>query len=391
MQTFLSFIRRIRPSNFIILLALPAVIYLFWSVENYQRALLFIAPGIGATILVAIGAYICSAILGLVFAGLLSLELGKRTHIYFAIAALVFALGSLFLFLRPTEDYVLAGSADGRVAIIQGTPKRISDSVRFGRFSEDAPEMSIRGVSDAERALEIFAEDERITAVFVPRAAAPEGQAILWEKSFLADTYWVPAVVLAIFGISILLLLIGSWQSGLHPMTVFAELYIDLIRGIPMLVVILFVGFILTKAISDITGIKMNMYGRGISALSIGYSAYMAEIFRAGIEAIPKGQYEASKSLGLSGWQTARYVILPQAIKIVIPPLGNEFIAMLKDTALLSVISVRETTQRMREFSSNTFLNFPPYNTAAILYIMLTLFASSTMKWLERKTDTESR
>ena len=85
-------------------------------------------------------------------------------------------------------------------------------------------------------------------------------------------------------------------------------------------------------------------------AIAIGYSAYMAEIFRSGIEAVPKGQVEAAQSLGLSRWLAARLIILPQALRIVVPPLGNEFIAMIKDTSLLSILSVRDVTQRMREF-----------------------------------------
>jgi polar amino acid transport system permease protein len=130
---------------------------------------------------------------------------------------------------------------------------------------------------------------------------------------------------------------------------------------------------------------------RGVVGISLGYAAYMAEIFRAGIEAIPKGQTEASRSLGLSGWQTARFIVLPQALRIVIPPLGNEFIAMLKDTSLLSVISVRDITQRTREFSASTFQVFSPFNTVAILYIALTLAASSMVKWLERRQKRTAR
>jgi len=112
----------------------------------------------------------------------------------------------------------------------------------------------------------------------------------------------------------------------------------------------------------------------------------MAEIFRAGIEAIPKGQIEAARSVGLSVGQTARFVTLPQAVRIVLPPLGNEFIAMLKDTALLSVIGVGDVTQKARELGAATLNLFPPYNSAAVLYIVLTLAASSLLKSLERRT-----
>jgi len=384
-----NFLKRIRVSTFIFLLVLPGVIYLFLNAENYRRAFEFILPGIWMTIVVALGAYISSAVLGLLFAVMLSLKPGERTLLYFGIATLIFAALSAFYFTRPAATYTLAGTLDGRVAVVQGTPQRVINQVRFGNY-EGGQEANLRSAPDSETALTLL-EDGSVSAALIPEDLVPTGTPVLLSKEFLPDAQWLPAIMLAVLSIFILLLMIGSWQSGLHPLAVFAELYIDLVRGIPMLVVILFVGFVLARAVSDATGIRLNQYTRGVAALSIGYSAYMAEIFRAGIAAIPKGQTEAARSLGLNGWQTARYIVLPQAIKIVIPPLGNEFIAMLKDTALLSVISVRELTQRTREFQSNTFILFPTFNTAAIIYIVLTLAASSLVSWLEKKTDTGER
>ncbi|MDZ7704507.1 MAG: amino acid ABC transporter permease [Trueperaceae bacterium] len=198
-------------------------------------------------------------------------------------------------------------------------------------------------------------------------------------------------MALLVFAVITTMLSFASWQSGVHPLAIFAELYVDMIRGIPMLVIILYVGFPLQGTIRDITGgmVEPSRLMRGIIAIALGYAAYLAEVFRAGIEAIPKGQGEAARSLGLSGWQTARFIIIPQAIRIVVPPLGNEFIAMLKDTSLLSLLSLREITQRTREFSASTFEYFPAYNTVALLYIALTLAASSMVKFAERRTDTE--
>ena len=122
---------------------------------------------------------------------------------------------------------------------------------------------------------------------------------------------------------------------------------------------------------------------RGIIAIAIGYSAYMAEIFRAGIEAVPKGQIEAARSLGIKEWYIARFIIIPQAIAIVLPALGNEFIAMLKDTSLVSILSVRDLTQRMREFQAQSFLAFEPFNSAALIYVLLTMLAASGIKSLD--------
>jgi polar amino acid transport system permease protein len=395
-NTWQNPLKRLRPSQLILLSVLPFVIYLFVSSVGYQSAMRFILPGIGTTVLVAILAYLVSSILGITLAGLLLLQLSEKTLRNFLVAGLVLSLASIFFFTRPMQDYTLVGSLDGRVAIINGTPDRVADQIKARGFLEEvdpeARQLQVRGVADAATAFSRLQEGT-VTAAFVPTEQAPADLPRLWQTTFLPDSARNPALLLLTFGIFLLLLTFGGWNSGHHPLAVFAELYVDLMRGIPMLVIILYVGFPIIGAIRDATGgaIDIPLLVRGVIGISLGYAAYMAEIFRAGIQAIPKGQYEASRSLGLSGWQTARFIILPQALKIVIPPLGNEFIAMVKDTSLLSVLSVRDITQRAREFSSATFQTFPPFNTVAILYVILTLAASSLVKYVERRTDTQKR
>lgn len=381
---------KIRPSYIILLSAIPFVIYLFVSVEDYQAALAFIAPGIWTTVFVTIASYILAAILGLILAGLLILELGKTTLRNFLIFGLILAAGSIFFFTRPLVTYNLIGELEGRVAIIQGTPGGLSTAIQRRKYdpaSEITDERPIRATLSVEGAYELI-EQGIATAAFVPSESVPAGANILWEVKFLPPSVKGPAIALLTFSVIFLLLTFGAWQTGTHPLAIFAELYVDMLRGIPMLVIILYVGFPLQGAIRDISGgfIEPSRLMRGITAISLGYAAYMAEIFRAGIQAIPKGQFEAARSLGLSGYQTARFVVLPQALRIVIPPLGNEFIAMLKDTSLLSILSLREITQRTREFSASTFEYFPSFNTVAVLYIGLTLAASSMIKWIERRT-----
>jgi polar amino acid transport system permease protein len=390
-----ALLSRIRPSQIILLSALPFIVYLFLSTEDYQAALIFIFPGILTTIVVAIAAYLVSALLGITLAGLLMLKLDEHTLRNFAIAGSVLALASIFFFTRPLDDYTLIGSVDGRVAIINGTPDRISDVIKARSFADANTEekpIAVRGVDSVETALARLQEGV-VTGAFVPTSQVPGDATKLWQVKFLPDSARNPALLLLTFGIITLLLCFAGWAAQHHPLAVFAELYVDLMRGIPMLVIILYIGFPVIGAIRDATGgrLEVPLLLRGVIGISLGYAAYMAEIFRAGIQAIPKGQYEASRSLGLSGWQTARYIIMPQALKIVIPPLGNEFIAMLKDTALLSVLSVRDITQRTREFASATFTTFPPFNTVAVLYIILTLAAASLIKWIERRTDIKSR
>jgi polar amino acid transport system permease protein len=380
---------RMRASTLVLLSAVPFVVLLFATSENYQRALSFILPGIATTISAAVMAYLLAAVLGLGLAALMALRAGPHAWWRTGLVAIVAAIGSGLLFVQPQETFVLVGEVapSARVAFVQGTPQVFADALRLGRWQEEGPNLAIRAVETNEVALQRLAEGA-MPAAFVPLAAAPAGTPELWRVSFLAPALQRPAVALAVLAFVAAALALASRYSGQHPLTIIAEMYVDALRGVPMLVVILYVGFPLQGALREASGglIDMNRMTRGVVALALGYAAYMAEIFRAGIEAIPKGQTEAARTLGLSSYQTARYVVLPQALRIVIPPLGNEFIAMLKDTALLSILSVRDITQRAREFQAASFLTFPPYNTVAILYIALTLAASSLVKWVERRT-----
>ncbi len=143
--------------------------------------------------------------------------------------------------------------------------------------------------------------------------------------------------------------------------------YIDFFRGLPLLLLLIFIYSGLA-----IAGIRLTSLMSAVLALTLCYGAYSAEIFRAGIQAIPKGQTEAAHSLGMTTGQTMRYVIVPQAVKLVIPPLTNEFIAMIKDTALLSVIAVPEILFTAKE-KMGVVANPTPLTVAAIIYVLFTI------------------
>jgi len=178
-------------------------------------------------------------------------------------------------------------------------------------------------------------------------------------------------------------------------------LYIEVIRGVPLLVLLIYIAFVAAPAASAvlagaaqglglpgvarmITATIRSDFNRAVLGLAIGYGAFLAEIYRAGIEAVPRGQVEAARSLGMSSGQAMRYVVLPQAIRLVLPPLGNDFIALLKDSALASAIAVPELTQAGRLLSARTFRAFETYNMVALLYLMMTLLGSLGVRALER-------
>ncbi|MGN6535353.1 MAG: ABC transporter permease subunit [Mesorhizobium sp.] len=359
----------------------------------------FIAPmafaaGVATTIRAAVAAYILAALLGLVWVGLLKLDYSRRAHFTFIAITALLAVAAAWFLLQPRDDYALVGALGGKVGVVAGTPSGMIGAIRYGQFpgapEDEVPLRTFKGPTDAVAAL---AKQADVSAALLPVAAAPADLPVLWKTSALNDRDKASGITLAVLAIVIGLLTFGGHIHRRHPLSIGSEFIVDTIRGIPMLVIVLYVGLPLAGALKDATqGVfdPPNL-ARGIAAMALAYSAYLAEIFRSGINAIPRGQIEAARSLGLNGWQTARLVILPQAFRIIIPPLGNELIAILKDTSLLSILSIRDITQRMREFQSASFLPFAPYNSAAIFYILLTLAAASLVSTVERKYDIKHR
>jgi polar amino acid transport system permease protein len=348
------------------------------------------ASGLFLSIRAVIFAYIAASIMGLILAAALGLKPKNKTYVLAIGFCILCAAGALFSFLQPKTTYVLVGDASQRVVLIKGTPTRMIDGLRESEPVIQAQSaLSILSTTSIERATKLFRERDNVSGMLIEQTQVPIGEQYSWQAEILPDFYNNLGFALVVFmGIGIVLTF-SSFQHGKHPAAIGAELFIDTIRGIPMLVIILYVGLPLAGNIRDISNGYIDLAGfwRGVIAISIGYSAYMAEIFRAGIQSVPKGQLEAAQSLGLSRWHTARFIILPQALKVITPALGNEFIAMLKDTSLLSVLSVRDITQRMREFQASSFLPFAPFNTAAILYVVLTLAIASALSSLERRQN----
>ena len=134
---------------------------------------------------------------------------------------------------------------------------------------------------------------------------------------------------------------------------------------------------------------QANPIFTAIAGLAICYGAYMSEIYRAGIQSIPKGQMEAARSLGMTHFQSMRCVILPQAVRVVLPPVGNEFIALLKDSSLVSVVAVADLTRRGREFMAVHFNPIEVWTMVALIYLVMTLLSARGVAWIEKKTHIE--
>lgn len=193
-----------------------------------------------------------------------------------------------------------------------------------------------------------------------------------------------------------------------------ARLYVELIRGIPILVLIFFIALVGVPTVVDslnnlgvwltnkgfgplgavftaFNNQNISMNVRAIVALAVTYGAYLAEIFRAGIQSIEHGQMEAARSLGMSYGQSMRYVILPQAIRNVLPALGNDFVAMVKDSSLVSVLAVRDITQVSRLYAGSTFRFREAYVTLSVMYLTMTVLLSLGVQAIERRLRTNDR
>lgn len=175
-----------------------------------------------------------------------------------------------------------------------------------------------------------------------------------------------------------------------------ARFYIEIMRGIPMLVLLFYIAFVGAPAMVGLINYLLggwldapirtrdfSLMWRAIIALTLGYSAFIAEVFRAGIQSVGPGQKEAALSLGLSPLNRFRYVIFPQAFRTILPPLGNDFIAMIKDSALVSVLGVADITQLGKLYAAGSFRFMETYNIVAYIYLIVTLMLSLSLRRLE--------
>ncbi len=194
-------------------------------------------------------------------------------------------------------------------------------------------------------------------------------------------------VVAVLIGVTLGLIIALCKLSKYKIVNLVASVYVELLRGTPLIV----------QALILYNGLPMLLQSKGIMfrwdypvvagmlACGINSSAYVAEIIRSGLQAIDKGQMEAARTLGMTHFQSMRYIIIPQAFKIILPSLGNEFIALIKETAVLSIISITEITRKSMLWSSATFQAWPAYLGTAFVYLTLTIPLSRIVLYMERR------
>ncbi|TDQ43017.1 amino acid ABC transporter permease [Aureibacillus halotolerans] len=202
----------------------------------------------------------------------------------------------------------------------------------------------------------------------------------------LLEGFWITfyIIILGMFFGTLIGIVFGLMRLSRSKIVLFlASIYIEIVRGTPMLAQIFFIYF----GISEATGINLDKTTTGVIVIAINAGAYLAEIFRAGIQSVDKGQMEAGRSLGLTHNQTMRQIIWPQALKLIIPPYGNQFIISLKDTSLLSAIAVGELLYNAKQFAATDFSYFETFALVCVFYLIITIPSSILLRRYERRIE----
>jgi ectoine/hydroxyectoine ABC transporter permease protein EhuD len=174
--------------------------------------------------------------------------------------------------------------------------------------------------------------------------------------------------------------------SRAAPLKAVAACYIQFIRGTPLLLQLFFIYYVLPYG-----GLVLTPFVSGVLGLTLNYAAYMAEVFRAGIQAIPKGQWEAGSSIGMSRRLLLRRIILPQAFRIIIPPIGNFFVSIFKDSALVSILTLRDLMFSGQLLASATYKHFEIFSMVAVIYFLISYPTAKFVEWVEVRVDITKR
>ena len=195
-------------------------------------------------------------------------------------------------------------------------------------------------------------------------------------------------------------LVMGLMRTSSNPILYnISSFYVEIVRGIPMLVLLLYIAFALTPifvGFLNLIGIPISTRDipgviRAIAALAIGYGAFSAEIFRAGIQSVESGQREAAHALGMNYFQTMRLIVLPQAVRRVLPALGNDFIAMVKDSSLVAILGVQDLTQLTRLYYSSNFLYMQSLTMLAFIYLVMVILLTRFVRYMEHRLNRGDR
>ncbi len=213
--------------------------------------------------------------------------------------------------------------------------------------------------------------------LFNPQVAIANVGPLLGGLSITVELTLVVTMLSLIFALFVAL----AGMSRIAPLRWLVKAYLEIIRGTPLFLQLIYVYYVLPSI-----GIRLDPFSAGVLALTLNYSAYMSEVYRGGIQAIPRGQHDAAAALGMTHALAMRRIILPQAIRIIIPTLGNYFIGLFKDTALASAISIQELVYTAQVRAALSFQYFTLYTVVAAMYLAVSFPAARLVGYLERVT-----
>lgn len=302
---------------------------------------------------------------------------------------------------------VLAAILIGLAAGTWGAVKKIDYAWRWNRVpqyflykGEDAIKIPFDGTvaaiaeKNGKLSVEVLSEDNETDTVMVDKGLLNVSQGeelfqgdtlgfvVEWRMGPLMVGLWTTLWISAVASVLALFIGLGTGLCRIShnpALRGLAAIYVEFIRGTPLLVQIFIAYFFVG------TVFNLNRNVAGIGALAIFAGAYVAEIVRAGIQSIPKGQMEAARSLGMNVLQSMRHIILPQALKRILPPLAGQFISLIKDSSLVSVIAITDLTKSGREIITSTFATFEVWLTVAAMYLVVTSVLSQVVFYMERK------
>ena len=219
--------------------------------------------------------------------------------------------------------------------------------------------------------------------------------------SAMSKGIWITVLVSIVAYLGACIIGLGLAMMGLSRFVILRQLarfYIEVMRGVPIIVLLLYVAFVMAPGLVWLINQVLDPLGlplwktrdfpllyRAVIALMLAYSAFLAEIFRAGLQAVEKGQIEAAQALGLDGWQRIRHITFPQAFRLILPPLGNDFVAMVKDSSLVAVLGVTDVAQLAKVTAAGNFRYFETYNVAALIYLTMTVTLSLILRKIEQR------
>lgn len=213
----------------------------------------------------------------------------------------------------------------------------------------------------------------------------------VWVTIYVTLIAYVMACVL---GLGLALAAMSRWVFVRQ----IARFYVEVMRGVPIIVLLLYVAFVFAPGMvaawnwvaghlgfDPVRSRDFSLLWRAVIALTLAYASFLAEVFRAGIQSVDVGQVEAAEALGLSRWQRFRHIVFPQALRTILPPLGNDFVAMLKDSSLVSVLGVTDVTQLGKVTAAGNFRYFETYNVVALVYLTMTISLSLLLRRFEQR------